>query len=238
MKHNTPLGSFVENPEKCKLIACSAVIEELESMIPSGMELKVLEFGLHIDPKKLKKAIQEAIDESLPPIEVIILGYGLCSQAVVGLGSRTCSLVIPRADDCIALFLGSAEAYRRQNQQAPGTYYLTRGWIKGGGNPFDEFNKLEQVYGAGRARDILNQMLKNYTRIGLIDTGQYNLDGCREYARDYAQKMNLRYEEIPGSDSFLRAMLFGPWDHRFVVVPPNRNISFFDFKVEKLEKNE
>jgi hypothetical protein len=237
MKHNTYFGSVKENPEKYKLIACAAVSEEI-GPLPSGTELKVLDFGLHIDPKKLKQAIQQAIAETRPPVEVIILGYGLCSQAVVGLLSQTCSLVIPRIDDCIALFLGSAEAYRRQNQRVPGTYYLTRGWINAGDNPFDECEKLERVYGAGKAGDILKQIFRNYTRIGLIDTGHYCLDACREYARFYANKLNLRFEEIPGSDSFLKALLYGPWDHRFVVLPPGRTVSFFDFKIENLEKND
>jgi hypothetical protein len=234
MKHNTHFNAVNENPEKIKVIVCAAVIEEIGSL-PSGMELKVLDFGLHIDPKKLKKAIQQAIDETRSPVEVIVLGYGLCSQAVVGLLSQTFSLIIPRTDDCIALFLGSVEAYRQQNLNAPGTYYLTKGWINAGENPFDEYNRLEQVYGAQRARDILNQIFKNYTRICLINSGHYNMDACREYARYYAQKLNLRFEEIPGSDCFMKALVNGPWDHRFVVVPPGRTISFFDFKVKNLE---
>lgn len=237
MKHNSHFGSVSENPERFKVIACAAVIEEI-GHLPSGMELKVLDFGLHIDPGKLKTAIQQSIDETRPPVEVIILGYGLCSQAAVGLRSQNCSLIIPRIDDCMALFLGSQEAYRQQNRQAPGTYYLTRSWIEAGDNPFDEYNRLEMAHGSEKASEIMNQIFKNYTRIGLINTGQYSLDESRNYARHYAQKLNLYFEEIAGSDSFLSAMLYGPWDSRFMVVPPGRTISFFDFKEENLEKQD
>jgi hypothetical protein len=177
-------------------------------------------------------------DETRPPVEVIILGYGLCSQAVVGLHSQTCSLIIPRIDDCMALFLGSQEAYRQQNRQAPGTYYLTRSWIESGENPFDEYTRLELAYGPEKASVIMNQIFRNYTRICLINTGQYSLDDSRDYAGHHAQKLNLHFEEIAGTGSFLNAMLFGPWDNRFVVLPPDRTISFFDFKEEILEKQD
>jgi hypothetical protein len=79
-----------ENPVKLKVLACAAIIEEIGDM-PSGMDLKVLDFSLHIDLKKLKKAIQQGIDETPTPIEVIIPGHGLCSQAVFGSRSQTCS---------------------------------------------------------------------------------------------------------------------------------------------------
>ena len=176
MKHNTLPGLVPVNPEKCKVLACATVIEEMQSLMPPLMQYEVLDFGLHVNPKLLRKKLQEAIDRSAPSVEVIILGYGLCSQAVVGLRTELCSLVIPRADDCIALFLGSTTAYRNQLRAVPGTYYLTKGWIKAGDTPFNEYARLEQVYGAGRAQEILHQIFKNYSRLALIDTGQYRLD--------------------------------------------------------------
>ena len=70
-----------------------------------------------------------------PKVGTIILGYGLCSRAVVGLRAEGCTLVVPRVDDCIAIFLGSGDAYRTQHCSEPGTYYLTKGWIEAGDAP-------------------------------------------------------------------------------------------------------
>ena len=39
-------------------------------------------------------------------------------------------LVIPRAHDCIALFMGSRQRYREYFDAHPGTYYRTSGWIE------------------------------------------------------------------------------------------------------------
>ncbi|MBC7248669.1 MAG: DUF1638 domain-containing protein [Anaerolineae bacterium] len=215
---------------RTKVIACATVIEEMLPHMPPGMQYQVLDFGLHVNPAALKQTLQETIDASAPPFETIILGYGLCSQAVVGLKANNCTLIVPRVDDCIALFLGSAEAYKVQSRSEPGTYYLTKGWIEAGDSPFEEYDSLVEQYGEEKARRLINQMLKHYTRLALINTGQYELERYREYTRRTAERFGLRYEEIPGSDVFIKKMLHGPWDGDFVIARPGETISYLDFK--------
>jgi hypothetical protein len=218
-----------DNPERCKLIACTAVIEEMLPFIPPRMSYEVLDFGLHTDPKSLKKAIQNVINSSAPDVETILLGYGLCSQAVVGLKSSSRTLVIPRVDDCIAIFLGSAAEYQKQCHIVPGTYYLTKGWIESGDTPFSEYDILVKQYGDQTAQRIINKIFKNYTRLVFINTGN-NLKYYREHARSMAARFNLRYEEIQGSDAMIKKMLYGPWNNEFVIIPPGKTVSFFDFR--------
>jgi hypothetical protein len=218
------------NLERCKLIACAAVIEEMSPFIPPRMSYEVLDFGLHTDPESLKIALQNAIDSSAPDIETILLGYGLCSQAVVGLRSGSRTLIMPRVDDCIAIFLGSAAEYQKQYDTVPGTYYLTRGWIESHETPFSEYDILVKRYGEQIAKRIINQILKNYTRLAFINTGNSRLECYREHARSMAERFNLRYEEIQGSDAIIKKMLYGPWDDEFVITSPGKIISFFDFR--------
>jgi hypothetical protein len=217
------------NPERCKLIACTAVIEEMLPFIPPRMTYEVLDFGLHTDPKSLKRAIQNVINSSAPDIETILLGYGLCSQAVVGLRSGSRTLIIPRVDDCIAIFLGSVAEYQKQCHIVPGTYYLTKGWIESGNTPFSEYDILVKQYGHQTAQRIINKILKNYTRLVFINTGN-NLKYYREHARSMAERFNLRYEEIQGSDVMVKKMLYGPWNDEFVVISPGKTVSFFNFR--------
>ena len=218
------------NLERCKLIACAAVIDEMSPFIPSRMSHEVLDFGLHTNPKSLKRALQNAIDSSPTDIETILLGYGLCSQAVVGLRSGSRTLVIPRVDDCIAIFLGSAVEYQRQYRSVPGTYYLTKGWIEFGDTPFSEYDILLKRYGEQIAQRIINQILKNYTRLAFISTGNNQLDHYREHARSVAERFGLCYEEIQGSDVIIKMMLYGSWNDEFVIIPPGKTVSFFDFR--------
>jgi len=231
---NDEKGLLEVKPGHSKILACATVIEEMLPLMPPGMAYEVLDFGLHVRPDELKRTLQQAIDKSSPDAKYIILGYGLCSQAVVGLKAEDCTLVVPRVDDCMAIFLGSESAYRQQLHNVPGTYYLTKGWIKAGDTPFDEYDALVKRFGEVKARCIINQLLKNYTRLALINTGQYELDYYRNQARSMAERFNLCFEEIQGSDALVRKMLYGPWDDEFVVAAPGKTISFLDFKKDEI----
>ncbi|MDR3562814.1 MAG: DUF1638 domain-containing protein [Negativicutes bacterium] len=216
-------------PSRTLVMACATVIEEMLPHLPAGMQNQVFEFGLHVNPDKLRRTLQEAIDAVSGRYETIILGYGLCSQAMIGLRANGCSLVVPRVDDCIAIFLGSRSAYLTQAEQEPGTYYLTKGWIEVGDTPFSEYDRVAQRFGKERAERLYQLMLANYKRLALINTGQYELERYREYAHKTAERFNLRFEELPGSDSLVKKMIFGPWDETFVVVPPGEEIRYQHF---------
>ena len=222
--------SLDETTERTVIIACATVIEEMMPHLPSDVPYKVLDFGLHVNPDALRHTLQEAIDRAAESADRIILGYGLCSQAVVGLRANGCTLVVPKVDDCIAIFLGSGEAYREQACSEPGTYYLTKGWIEAGDSPFDEYDGLAEQYGEEKACWLMARILKNYTRLALINTGQYELERYRDYSRRTAERFGLRFEEIPGSDTLVKRLLSGPWDGDFVVARPGEIISYLDFK--------
>lgn len=211
------------------VIACATVIEELSPLLPADVSSETLDFGLHLRPAELKKTLQEKIEKASQQTDVLLLGYGLCSMAVVGLRATAAHLVIPRVDDCIAIFLGSCTAYREQTKKEPGTYYLTKGWIEVGDSPFEEHQRLVKKFGEAKADRMVRLMLKNYTRLGFINTGQYEIDHFRDYARQTAEKFNLRFEELDGSPALVRKMVFGPWDDEFLVVEPGQTVQYTDF---------
>ncbi len=211
------------------MIACATVIEDMLPLLPEDVPHEVLDFGLHINPAELKKVLQEKINEASRDADVLLLGYGLCSMAVVGLQATTAALVIPRTDDCIAIFLGSCNAYKVETKKEPGTYYLTKGWIEVGDTPFEEHKKLIEKFGEAKAERMTRLMLKNYKRLALINTGQYEIERYRAYTRETAEKFGLRFEEIEGSPDLVRKMLFGPWDDEFVVVPPGETVTYQSF---------
>jgi hypothetical protein len=222
---------------RTKVIACATVIEEMLPLMTPNVAHEVLDFGLHLVPKNLKARLQEVIDEACPQFDTIILGYGLCSMAVVGLQSRSCTLIIPRVDDCIACFLGSREAYNNEHEKEPGTYYLTKGWIEVSDTLLDEYNRSVERYGRERAERIMRIMLKNYKRLVYIDTGTENQGYYREYARSVADKFGLRFEEVAGSNELIYRSLYGPWGDEFVITPPGQTIKYTDFKTTSTTSN-
>jgi hypothetical protein len=226
-------------PEKrTKILACAVVIEELRSRLPVGIECETMDFGLHRSPAQLRTKLQEAIDRSTE-YETIVLAFGLCGMATVGLRSGSSTLVVPRADDCIAIFLGSQEAYLKQQRDNPGSLFSSKGWIEG---RIDDtppatkmFMELVNKYGEARARRMMEifearQPLRHYRRMAFITTsGETDLDTYREEARRRAERLHLRYDEIQGSTRFMDKISRACWDSDFVVAPPGRTLTFEDF---------
>ncbi len=213
------------------MIACATVIDEILPSLPEGMAFERLDFGLHMAPARLKQSLQSAIDAASSDYDTLILGYGLCSMAVIGLRARNCTLVIPRVDDCIAMLLGSGKAYREELQKAPGTYFLTRGWIEVNDTILDEYQRSAVKYGEERARRIMEKMLANYTRLVYINSGEENPETYRAYAQMVARQFNLQFEQVAGSRNLIMKMLWGPWDSDFLVTSPGQTVSYMDFRL-------
>ena len=211
------------------VMACATVMEEIIPLLPEGMHHQVLDFGLHVQPNLLRSTLQSAIDEVQDDIDTILLGYGLCSQAVIGLKSDKFRMVVPRVDDCIAIFLGTRSAYTAQCRKEPGTYYLTKGWIEVGSTPFTEYDEMVKRMGPEKAARVHNLMMRHYKRLPLIITGQHDMDRYRQYASETAERFGLRYEEIDGSNVMVKKMVEGHWDDEFVVIERGETIALSHF---------
>ena len=122
---------------RLKLIACEILYRELCAAVARSINQVDVEFlpkGLHdIGQAGMSARLEEvlaAVDES--QYDAVLFGYALCSNGLVGLTARSIPLVVPRAHDCITLFLGSKERYLDYFQKQPGVYFKTSGWIERG----------------------------------------------------------------------------------------------------------
>ena len=198
------------------LIACRSVRPELEMLRPAGdaIEIRYMDQNLHRTPETMTAVLQEAVDKlAATDATEIVLGYGLCSNGVVGLVAPRQGLIVPRVHDCIALFLGSREEYDRRHRERPGTYYLTPGWIAEKKDPLG-YMESDYVPRMGRedAESGLKEELEHYTHIALIDTKAADPGPLRERATANARFLGMEYEEIDGDPGYLRRLLFGPYD--------------------------
>lgn len=211
---------------RAKLIACETVGEGIRQLIPKEMPCKFLEFGLHLKPEKLNEILQKEINVTPGDIDTILFGYGMCSKGTIGLQARNFRLVIPKVDDCIGLFLGSRAAYIQQVFQTPGTFYLTKGWIECGDDPYTEYLKLKERYGHKKAFWLEKKVIENYTRLALIDTGDEKIDKYKAYAKKVAGFFALKFEEISGSTILLKKLMEGNWDEDFVIAEPGGTVGY------------
>ena len=222
------------------VIACQVLQNLLERLLPADLAAQVtfMDYGLHRVPSKMAWTLQETIGR-IPEPSLVVLGYGLCGNGLKDLRSGEHTLLIPRTDDCIALLLGSYQAYMREFQAVPGTYYLTKGWLESGSNPLQEYEEYRPKYGDREAMWIMDQQYQHYERLVLVAHTQADMKKYRAQAQEigrFCGRWNMRYEEILGSDDYVRRLVEAAvalnngspppdWlDGDFVVIAPNEQV--------------
>ena len=216
------------------VISCKVFQPLLEKHLPEEMadQVTFMDYGLHRVPDQLTQTVQDAIDAVEEP-SLILLGYGLCGNGLKGIKSRRHTLIIPRTDDCIAILLGSYQEYIQEFDATPGTYYLTKGWLESGSDPLKEYREYEEKYGQEDATWIMDQQYQHYERLAFIAHDDEDLVKYRPQAQEvaaYCQRWGMRYEEILGSDTYIRRLVEksirpDQADEDFVVVPPNGEVT-------------
>ena len=186
-----------------------------------GTDILYLEQALHRTPAKLLGQLQEKIDQFARTASRIVLGYGLCAKGIVGVTAGESELIIPRCHDCIALFLGSPNRHLEIFREKPGTYYLTPGWVAEKKDPLGIIEEQVPRYGRETAQWVIEEELKHYTHIALIDTGVEEMAPLRARAMENAAALKKQYEEIPGSLEYFRELLRGPYsEEKFLRLHP------------------
>lgn len=227
------------------IIGCMVLSREISHLAAhSAHVVRVwwLRQGLHDTPDTLRTELQRTVDEIerenglLPQgmgFDAIVLGYGLCSNGVIGLRSRSLPLVVPRCDDCISLFLGSAERYRRLFAEMPGVYWYNAGWIEQAFTP-SKANYARQradyaaQYGEENADYLMecsNNWMTHYKSCGFITCPLGDRAEHRAYAAQAAADFGWDFRAVEGSMDYLDALVGGPWDDaRFLTCPPHSRI--------------
>ena len=228
---------------RLKLIACEILYRELCAAVAQSINQIDVEFlpkGLHdIGQTGMSSRLKEAlaaVDESR--YEAVLLGYALCSNGLLGLSAKTIPLVVPRAHDCITLFLGDKQRYLDYFMKNPGVFFKTSGWIERGDDLAQAgqstiqqlsgmtytYEQLVAKYGEDNARflhDQLCDMTRNYKQITFIEMGVEPDGRFEQQARRDAAAVGWAYEKLQGDMSLIQDLLDGRWDDgRFLLVPP------------------
>src|ERR1017187_8715983 len=150
-----------QQPPDCRLprlalLACSVFEKEIALFARGAThiaETRFFEMGLHDRPDQLRATLQENLDavDARTDIEAVVLAYGLCGRGTAGLKPLRHKLVIPRAHDCITVFMGSKEAYAEHHRRCPTCYYYTPGWNRG-----------RRVPGPDRLETLKSELAKKY----------------------------------------------------------------------------
>ena len=226
------------------ILACKVFQHWLEQLVRTfrllptdqAVPITFFDYGLHAVPKNLRQTIQQAIDNIEQP-SLILLGYGLCGNGLDRINAGKHFLLIPRTDDCIAILLGSYQAYRREMDKEPGTYYLSKGWLEAGTNPLAESRTYEQKYGAETATFLMDTQYRHYRRLMLVARNASELKTYRPQAQEvaaYCARWGMRYEELLGSDDYLQRLVeiainFDQTGDDFLLIPPGGTLTQAQF---------
>lgn len=210
------------------VISCLALEDMLRRTLPPDIPMTFLGYELHTRPKDMCPAIQARLD-SLPAPSVVLLGYGLCGNGVVGVRAGEHILVIPRTHDCIAIFLGSFRAYEERFRKDPGTFYLNKGWLESGDGPLFDYQQYVRDYGEETANDLIDMLYRHYRRLCYVAFDDEELTRYKAQIDEVAvfseRRLNMRFEVVRGNDALVSELARMParldaGTEEFVVIPP------------------
>ena len=226
-----------------KIIACEALARPVYLCAAQSahiVDVDLVKRGLHRYPADLRAQLQTLVDGAEGQgYDAVALVYGLCGQATSGLRARQTPLVIPRAHDCITLFLGSRERYRDQFENYPGTYWYSHDYIErddGAGTSLsmgsgteEDLQAVYAEYVAKYGKDNANYLMEvmgawqsHYKRAVYIDMGV--ADGSTVEARAQAEsaRRGWTFERMAGDLTLIRRLLAGDWAADYLVVQPGQ----------------
>ena len=225
-------------PPRIAVLACDVMQDEITMLAAGGahiVETRYFEIFLHDRPDHLRSILAEnlaAVDERTE-IDAVVMVYGLCGRGTVGLRAMRHKLVIPRAHDCITLFLGSKEAYADRQRSCPSCYYYTPGWNRARRVPGPEmFEILRQDFAAKYDEEDVEFLLETqreqfamHNTATYIDLGTEAARTEAEYAAKCAEFMGWKFEKQQGDPTLLKDLLWGHWDHeRFLILEPGQQL--------------
>jgi hypothetical protein len=225
--------------KKFYVISCHVLWREISyfaSISDNSFNFKFLKQGLHDTPDLLRVELQKAIDEvdqADEDYDAILVGYGLCSNGVVGISSKKSRLVVMKGHDCITFLLGSKERYQNYFDNNPGTYWYSPGWIDAGARPGKEgceqtLNFYIEKYGEDNGEYLMEMeqgWLKAYSNAAFVDLGFLETAYYKEFTKECAQWLGWKYDELRGEPKLMRDFVNGNWNSEgFLIVKPGQRI--------------
>jgi hypothetical protein len=208
---------------------------------PHTVDVVHLSAALHAEPLTLRERIQQRVDAAGPGVDAIVLAYGLCGGATAGLVAREAPIVLPRAHDCVTIFLGGRDRYQAEHEKTPGTYWYMqdqmergndlKGWLLGDAARAEDVEATRADYierfgedNAAYLMEVLGEWRLRYERGAFIDTGLAPSTEVERQAREQSERRGWRFERTLADLRLVRQLLFAEWGDDFKVLQPGERV--------------
>lgn len=185
---------------KTVILCCAS----LEKEVRLAMARKEISYPLHIltdnnhdVPNRLREAIQRELD-GIQDADRVLMAFGTCGGAMVGLRTGNFQLILPRVDDCLSLLVGSMEQRYAALQGGFGIF-LTESWLSSSRSMENELERIRRVYPPKRAETIIRLMYRNFDSLNVIDTGAYPVESILPRTQALAEQLHLTHRVVPVS---------------------------------------
>ncbi len=231
---------------KIRCLSCEALARMVyinSAFSPHIVDVEIIRLGLHNTPDILRTTLQARIDALAGQgYDAVVLAYGLCGKSTNGLAARDVPVVIPRAHDCITLFLGSRQRYQEQFENRPGTYWYALDYLQRredtattlslGASDFavdmqKTYQEYVDKYGADNAdylMGIMGAWQEHYQRAVYVDMGVGDGSQVEELAKKDASTRGWTFERLQGDVILIKKLLFADWDDDFQVLKPGQRL--------------
>jgi hypothetical protein len=231
---------------KLKCLACDVLARPLylsAAHSPHIVDIELFRRGLHNTPAILRQTLQDRITAaSGQGYDAVVMAYGLCGQATAGLLAQEVPVVVPRAHDCITLFLGSRERYNQEFEAQPGTYWYALDYMErsddrstgvamgaGAGTDIEAvYQEYVDKYGQENAdylMEVMGAWQQHYKRAAYVDMGVGDGSRVEQQARDDASRRGWLFEKVAGDMVLLRRLLYGDWERDFLLLQPGEQLA-------------
>jgi hypothetical protein len=181
------------------------LLREFDGNSQSSLEVlvRVLELALHNRKRNLQDGLVKAAKEMGRHVDAIVLGYGLCGNALQKphelLADAGAPIFIPMdqdhpVDDCVGLIIGGRECYYREQCRVAGTFFMIPGWTRHWKKLFKtEYGKFDVEF----IRRIFG--MSNYERSLLIPNSALPVKEMRQNIAEFNHLFGFRTELLQGS---------------------------------------
>jgi hypothetical protein len=171
--------------------------------------IRVMEVGLHSNIPNLTSEVKTAVKELAPFVDAVLLGYGLCGNALQNTNDLFKDIPVPvilpmddgnPVDDCIGLIIGGRKNYYAEQCLCAGTMFMNAGFSRHWKKVLS-FNIPKKLI--HKNDQILKRILGNYERSLLLPTAVLGEDALRDNTKEFNEKYGLKIQTRPGSLTLL-----------------------------------